>query len=73
MSCVISLILFIFLLLEEVFPVTMTSISIRPVVGSVAACWVANFIKAIASSTSFYYTRFESLILAKASLILIND
>lgn len=33
-----SLILFIFLLLEEVFPVTITSISISPVVGSVAAC-----------------------------------
>lgn len=47
--------------------------SINPVVGSVAACCVAYFTKAIAYYTSFYITRSDSLILANASLILIND
>ena len=37
-----------------VLPVIKTSISIHPVVGSVADCWVAVLTNAIAYSTSCY-------------------
>jgi len=51
---------------EAVLPVTITSISIKPVNGSVAACCVATFIKLMASSTSYSVTFLDNFILAKA-------
>ena len=47
--------------------------SIMPVVGSVADCFNASFINSNAMSTFYSLTSRESLILAKASLIRIND
>ena len=49
------------------------SISICPVFGSVALCCMAERINLTASSMSLYSTSFESLILARASEILIKD
>ena len=72
-SLACSAILVSLILVVAVLPVVMMSISIRPVWGSVAACWVATFIRLIAYSTSPKTTSFESLIFAKASLSLIRD
>ena len=62
-----------FCLEADVFPVTITSMSIFPVFGSVAACCIAIFIKSRAYCTSSSLTVSQSFILAKASLSLISD
>jgi hypothetical protein len=54
-------------------PVVIISMSISPVVGSVALYYIAALIKRTASSTSFFSTVSDSLIFAKASEILIID
>lgn len=54
-------------------PVVITSISIKPVSGSVAADYEETFINLNASSTSSIVTVFLNLILAYASLNLIAD
>lgn len=54
-------------------PVVIISRSTIPVSGSVADCRVAFNIRSIAYSTSSSVTSFDSLIFAKASLILIKD
>jgi len=58
-SCILSLFV-------AVRPVVMMSMSISPVVGSVAACCMANFIRLMAPSTSDSSTYCANLILAKA-------
>ena len=68
-----SAIFIILFLVAAVLPVVMMSISISPVVGSVAACCVAIFIRVMAYSTSLTITSLESRILAKASLSRIRD
>jgi len=54
-------------------PVAITSISISPVVGSVAAYYVATLISLNASSTSSFSTTYEYFIFASASANLIAD
>lgn len=54
-------------------PVAMISMSISPVVGSVALCCMADLINLTASSMSLFSTVSESLILAIDSAILIID
>ena len=63
----------IFNLDKLVVPVPKESISINPVVGSVAACWVATFISLTASSMSSFVMTSANLILALASASLIID
>jgi hypothetical protein len=58
---------------DDVCPVTITSMSIIPVVGSVADCFKASLISSNAMFTSFYSTQADSFILANASLIRISD
>lgn len=62
-----------FSVVEVVIPVAMISISISPVVGSVALCCIAVFINLTASSMSLFSTVSESLIFAIDSAILIID
>lgn len=54
-------------------PVVMISISIRPVVGSIALYYIAVLISLTASSTSLFSTVLLNLILATDSAILIID
>ena len=56
----------IFCLIVAVLPVVIISISISPVVGSVAACCIAILTRLMAYYTSDIYTKFDSLIFANA-------